>query len=305
MTKGATLREFTLRIGQADADALGDALLEHGALSVAVEDADAQSPDETALYGEPGTVPAVPAWRRNRLVVLIGAGTDAATLLAEACAAVGIDPPDIEHVRTVDDADWVRVTQAQFAPMRIGERLWIVPSWHEPPADAGLVVRLDPGVAFGTGAHPTTRLCLRWLERHVVPGCSVLDYGCGSGILSIAAALLGAARVAGTDIDAQALDAARINADANGVVAEYTAPDRIPPGRFDIVLANILTNPLKVLAPTLLARLAPGGALVLAGLLARQADELVATYAAIDPAVRLSVWAEDDGWACLAGTRPR
>jgi ribosomal protein L11 methyltransferase len=297
------LREFTLLVGRAHAEALSDALLDQGALSVTIEDADAETPDETALYGEPGLEPEAPAWRLNRIRALVDEQADAAQLLAGAAASASIAPPDIECVRAVGDADWVRITQAQFAPVRIGSRLWIVPSWHAPPDDAALVVRLDPGVAFGTGAHPTTRLCLAWLERHLRAGTSVLDYGCGSGILAIAAARLGAARVVGTDIDRQALAAAQANAKANEVIAEYTAPDRLPSGAFDVVLANILTNPLKVLAPALLARVAPGGALVLAGLLERQAPELIAAYAAIDPGVHLSVWASDDGWACVAGER--
>lgn len=297
------LREFTLLAGRAHAEALSDALLDFGALSVAVEDADAETSDEAALYGEPGGEPAAAAWRRNRVFVLVDAGSDVALLLARAAESLSIEPPDIEVVRTVDDADWVRVTQAQFAPVQVGTRLWIVPTWHTPPAGAELVVRLDPGVAFGTGAHPTTRLCLSWLERHLAAGASVLDYGCGSGILAIAAARLGAARVVGTDVDPQALAAARANSAANAVSAEYTAPDRLPAGVFDVVLANILTNPLKVLAPALLRRVAPGGALVLSGLLERQADELIACYAAIDRDVRLAVWASDDGWACAAGRR--
>jgi ribosomal protein L11 methyltransferase len=197
----------------------------------------------------------------------------------------------------------VRLTQAQFPPTRIGA-LWIVPSWHEPPDPSAINIRLDPGVAFGTGTHPTTRLCLRWLQQHMRHGARVLDYGCGSGVLAIAAAKLGAGEVVGTDIDEQALAAARANSARNAVDALYTAPGELGSGQFDVVLANILANPLRLLAPMLLARVAPGGSIVLSGVLQRQADGLIADYARADRAVRLSVWAADDGWACLSGTRP-
>lgn len=307
------LRELTLTVAEAQAEPLSDALLAAGALSVAVEDAQADSADEQPLYGEPGLPLPQQAWQRNRLAVLIDAATDPAQLLAAAAEACEQAPPAIEASRVVEDADWVRLTQAQFPPTRIDERLWIVPSWHAPPDPAAINLRLDPGVAFGTGTHPTTRLCLAWLAQQPLAGRRVLDYGCGSGILAVAAALLGAARVTGTDIDPLAVEAARHNSAANGIdaaVADYTLPDRLPSlgegaaARFDLVLANILANPLKLLAPALLARVAPGGALVLSGILARQTEEMIALYAQVDPALRLSPWRVDDGWVCLTGTRP-
>ena len=298
------LVELTLSADGHSAEALADALVEAGALSVSVEDADAETPDEQPLFGEPGYVPTRHAWRSSRLRVLVDAdGGD--ELVAQASAAIGIEPPAIEARATVADTDWVRATQAQFPPTRISERLWIVPSWHEPPDPHALAVRLDPGVAFGTGTHPTTRLCLRWLDANLLRGSSVLDYGCGSGILAIAAAKLGAGRIVGTDIDPQALQAARANSAANEVVARYTDPDSLGIGAWDIVLANILSNPLKLLAPALLARVAPGGSLVLSGVLDRQADEVIEAYRRADPALALTVWAADDGWVCLAGGRAR
>lgn len=297
------LREFEILVDEAAAEALADALLEAGALSVNIADAAAESDEERPLYGEPGYAPTRSAWARNRLLVLIDAATDAQRILATAAAGLLDPPPPIESVRTVDDADWVRITQAQFAPTRIGAALWIVPSWHAPPQPSATVIRLDPGVAFGTGTHPTTRLMLEWLEAHPPRGQRMLDYGCGSGILAIAAAKLGAAQVVATDIDEQALTAARANATANAVPGDYTAPDALPPGAFDLVLANILTNPLKLLAPLLLERVGAGGSLVLSGVLERQADDMIATYARIDPAVPLSVWRVADGWVCLSGTR--
>ncbi len=313
------LREITVTVDESQAEPLSDALLAHGALSVSGEDAQADSDDERPLYGEPGMPIERQAWRHNRLLLLVDAGTDPAQLIAAAAADCGIAPPAIVQQRPVEDADWVRVTQAQFPPTQIGDRLWIVPTWHEPPAPDAINLRLDPGVAFGTGTHPTTRLCLQWLDAHGAVGKRVLDYGCDSGILAVAAALLGAREVWGTDIDPQAVEAARINSRANCIDdkrAQYTLPDALPGeavpdaagadnARFDIVLANILANPLKILAPALLARVAPGGSLVLAGILERQADEMIDLYARIDPAVPMSVWRSDDGWICLAGTRPR
>jgi ribosomal protein L11 methyltransferase len=224
-------------------------------------------------------------------------------VLAAACAAADAPPPQVLDSVEVADTDWVRSTQAQFPPTRISPRLWIVPTWHEPPDPAAVNVRLDPGVAFGTGTHPTTRLCLGWLDAALAPGVSVLDYGCGSGILAVAAALLGAGEVLGTDIDPQAVDAARLNAEANGARARFVLPGELPAERFDVVVANILSNPLKVLAPALLARVAPGGTLVLSGVLERQAEEVIGAYARIDAEVPLAVWGADEGWVCLAGRR--
>ncbi len=297
------LREVRILVDAAAAEALSDALLDHGALSVSVEDAEADSASEDPLYGEPGLTPARHAWRRNRLIVLLDDCVDARELIAKAADGVVEPAPTIDSVREVADEDWVRKTQQNFPPTRIGGRLWIVPSWHEPPDPRAVVIRLDPGVAFGTGTHPTTRLVLEWLELHPPLGLRVLDYGCGSGILAIAAAKLGAGRVFGTDIDPQALEAARANAAGNGVTGVYTAPGDLPHDPFDLVLANILTNPLKVLAPLLLARVAPLGHLVLAGILERQADDVIETYARHDPALHLAPWRTSDGWVCLVGSR--
>ncbi len=297
------LRELTLTVAEADADRLADALLDAGALSVAVEDAAADTSHESPLYGEPGVAIERHAWQNNRVKVLLDAACDPEALLRTAAAACALSTLAVESVRAVEDADWVRLTQEQFPPTRISERLWIVPSWHEPPDAHAIVIRLDPGAAFGTGTHPTTRLCLRWLDAQLRPGARVLDYGCGSGILSIAAARLGAGPVVGTDLDADALAIARANSASNAVRADYTAPDRLPAGRFDVVLANILSNPLRILAPALLARVAVGGSLVLSGILERQAQELIDTYAAADARVPLRVWGIDEGWVCLAGTR--
>lgn len=297
------LREVMLYADEASAEALADALLEAGALSVSVEDADADSEAEQPLYGEPGLEPSRHAWQRSRLTVLIDSAFDLAGALQDAAAALGCAVPAVAAEGVVEDTDWVRATQAQFPPTQIVEGLWIVPSWHEPPEPDAINVRLDPGVAFGTGTHPTTRLCLQWLAGELHGGESVLDYGCGSGILAIAARKLGAGTTLGTDIDPQANEAARLNAIENHAEVSFMLPGELPDQRFDVVVANILSNPLKLLAPALLGRVAAGGALVLSGVLERQAEEVIAAYASHDPALPLSVWRAEDGWVCLAGRR--
>ena len=297
------LRELVMVVAADDAEPFGDALLAAGALAVTVEDAEADTADEAALFGEPGSEPARLAWNRNRVIAQCGDDDDPRNLVARAAAACGIAAPEMEQ-REVPEDDWVARTQAQFPPQRVGRRLWIVPTWHEPPEPDALVIRLDPGVAFGTGTHPTTRLCLEWLDAHVTAGMAMLDYGCGSGILAIAAARLGAHPVQATDVDAQALQAARANADANEVDVQCHGPGQLPARRYDIVVANILANPLKLLAELLVARCAEDGWLVLAGLLDRQVDEMQARYREVAPRLQLQAWRALDGWTCLAGRLP-
>ena len=302
------LVQFELELALRDLEPWSEALLELGALSVGAEDADAGSSEEEALFGEPGepgapdAAAAPPAWRRNRVSVLAPEGCDAAGLVEAAARRIARAPVPVLALQVLEDEDWVLRTQAQFPPFTTG-RLAIVPTWHEPPPGR-VAVRLDPGVAFGTGSHPTTRLCLSWLAREMRPGASLLDYGCGSGILSIAAAALGAGEVIGIDIDPQAVQAATANARRNGVAARYTDASRFPPDgaqRFDIVVANILANPLVVLAPSLARRVAPGGHMVLSGILDRQAAEVIAAYRRAAPSIALSPWARDSGWVALAG----
>lgn len=291
-------RELVVEAARNDAEALSDALMDLGALSVSVEDADADTPDEQPLFGEPGMTPPDSAWQRSRVVALLDDTQDPAVLLAAAANAIALAPAPTLVVRDVEQQDWVRLTQSQFEPMHIGQRIWVVPSWHEAPESDALVLELDPGLAFGTGSHPTTRLCMAWLETHVAAGQSVLDYGCGSGILAILARKCGAARVVGVDIDPQAIEAARHNSERNHAPVDYTLPDGCPPGQFDIVVANILSNPLKLLASMLCGRVAPDGRLALSGVLERQADEVIAAYA---PWLALQVWQSQDGWVCLHG----
>lgn len=298
-----TLREIVVLTDRAHAEELGDLLMNAGVMCVTTEDADAQTPDEMPLFGEPGLEPESLAWARSRLRLLADDSFDAVGSLALAAAALGIETPRIESDSGVPDEDWVKITQAQFQPVHVSERLWIVPSWHEPPDPSALNIRLDPGVAFGTGAHPTTRLCLQWLDKNCRAGDTVLDYGCGTGILAIAAAKVGAAAVEGTDIDPQAVEAARRNAADNGVSAAFVLPEALRQNTYRVVVANILANPLKSLAPALLSRVAQGGSLVLSGILQAQAEGVIAAYREADPGVTLSVWGQQDGWACIAGRR--
>jgi ribosomal protein L11 methyltransferase len=279
------------------ADAWSDALLEAGALSVETTDPNAGTAGEQPLFGEPGE-PSTATWPMARLVALFAQDVDAVAALNRVAGSRGEAVPGFD-AWPVAEQDWVRATQAQFGPITIGGRLHVVPTWCEPPA-AGAVIVLDPGLAFGTGSHPTTRLCMEWLLANLAGGETVLDYGCGSGILAIAAAKLGAARVIGTDVDPQALRASAANAAANKVAATFVAPDDLQPGTFDIVVANILANPLVLLAPAIAARVRPGGRLALAGILAMQADAVVAAYA---PWFTLRAARAAEDWVLLAGER--
>ena len=298
--------EVVIELAREHAEALSDALMEAGALSVSVEDADEGTEDEKPLFGEPGMEPTEAAWDHSRVVALTDADADQLAIVTEAAQAIRLPVVPAFTTRKVEDADWVRLTQSQFAPIQIGKNIWVVPSWHEAPDPAGLILELDPGLAFGTGSHPTTRLCMEWLEAHPAPGKSVLDYGCGSGILAMVAKKMGAGDVAGVDIDPQAIESARDNAARNNCEIDYYLPDSFAvaakpqhaTGKFDIVVANILSSPLKLMAPMLSGRVAPGGALILSGVLARQAEEVAAAYA---PFIKLGVWAEQDGWVALHG----
>ena len=281
------------------AEALADALLDAGALSASIEDADAGTPEETPQFGEPGSI-TTPGWERSRVIALLEAGTDAGALIAACAATAGLNDEPAFTQEEIAEQNWVQLTQSQFEPIRVSERLWIVPSWHEAPDPAALVLVLDPGMAFGTGSHPTTRLCLEWLERIVTPGASILDYGCGSGILAIAAAKLGAGEVLGVDIDLQAVAAARNNAERNEVSARFDDSARQLTGQFDIVVANILANPLKALAPAITGHVRAGGCLALSGILVEQADELISIYA---PYILLGIADSREGWVCLAGVK--
>ena len=292
--------ELRLLCPQDRVEVLSEALDALDALSVSVEDADAQTEAEQALFGEPGMPPPQEGWQRSRVLALYpdeAAAREAAGLLQVQdffadCRLLGI--------HEVPEQDWVRLTQSQFAPVEITPDFWIVPTWHEPPAQARTIIRLDPGLAFGTGTHPTTRMCLRWIARHAADGAlgRVLDYGCGSGILAIGAAKYGAQAVDAVDIDEAAVTSTELNAQANDVTLRAGLPELVD-GRYQTVLANILATPLKVLAPLLCARVAPGGRLVLAGILERQAEELQQAYA---PYCQLEVSDSEDGWILMTAS---
>lgn len=298
-------------------DLVCQALEELGALSVSLEDLDAQSNQERPIFGEPN-MPSAAAWQRNRLTALFstqqGAQEAGATLQEQdffaTCTILGITELPAQ--------DWVRLTQAQFDPVEITPEFWIVPSWHEPPAAAKVSLRLDPGLAFGTGTHPTTQMCLRWIAANSESndGSSgsgsgsgsgnlerVLDYGCGSGILAIAAAKFGAKLVHAVDIDEDALQACKENAIANDVASDtlITGDAQLAQGLYSTVLANILATPLKVLAPLLSSHVQSSGHLVLAGILERQVSELQQAYAAAGLA--LEVVDSQEGWVLMCAQR--
>lgn len=298
--------EIVIEVARDQAEALSDALMDAGALSVSVEDADEGTDAEQPLFGEPGMEPKESAWERSRVVALADVDANHATIVADAVAALGLDYALPFALRPVAEQDWVRLTQSQFEPIHIGKHIWVVPSWHDAPDPDALVLELDPGLAFGTGSHPTTRLCMEWLEAHLAAAPTVLDYGCGSGILALVAKKLGSPVVVGVDIDPQALESARFNSERNHCEIDYYLPEAFaqayPVGQtFAVVVANILAGPLQVMAPMLAGRVAAGGALVLSGVLDRQADEVIAAYA---PYISLTVWAEHEGWVALAGQLP-
>ncbi len=280
-------------------ETLSDALLERGALSVEVTDAAAGTPNERPLFAEPGSAPAL-NWRNNRVVALFAPDTDLAETMAGALRAAALPPTTPYGMDRVDDKDWVRLTQSQFTPQQVTPRLWVVPTWHEVMDPDAINIRLDPGLAFGTGTHPTTRLCLRWLDAHVNPGATVIDYGCGSGILAIAAMKLGASLAQGVDIDEQALLAARNNAMQNQVdISFFAAADELKQ-QANVVVANILANPLTVLAPLLATLTAPGGMIALSGILVPQADDVRDAYR---PWFDMHTTEADDEWVLLAGRK--
>ena len=291
-------QQITIAVNDHLAERLADALMEHGALSAAIEDAYAGTENEQAIFGEPG-MPAEQIWQQSKVIALFGEHDEAAAVVKAAAQECGLKDLSYDS-ETLEDQDWVRLTQSQFDPIQISERLWITPSWHKAPAGNAVNLQLDPGLAFGTGSHPTTRLCLKWLDTQLKGGESVLDYGCGSGILTIAARKLGAGSAVGVDIDEQAIRASNGNAAQNNVQAHFYLPDGLPQGQFDVVVANILANPLRMLGEMLAARTKQGGRIVLSGLLAEQSEELGEIYSQwfdIEPAET------EEGWARLSGVK--
>jgi len=281
------------------AETLSDALMDLGALSASMEDALAGTDQEMPIFGEPGE-PEAGLWQSSIVNVLFPADADVPAIMNAAAKVIGLDATPRFTIEHLQEQDWVRLTQSQFDPIPISSRLWIIPTWHAAPMPDAINLILDPGLAFGTGSHPTTRLCLQWLDENIKGGESVLDYGCGSGILAIAAIKLGAKRAVGTDIDPQAIQASRDNAAQNQVGAEFHLPDAMPPFQADILVANILTNPLKVLAPALASTLERGGRIVLSGILAEQAQDVLAIYREW---FDIETSGQDEGWVRLSGVK--
>jgi ribosomal protein L11 methyltransferase len=283
------------------ADIIADALMESGALAVDVADLHAQSEAEQPIFGEPGMA-LNQRWADSRIAALFDGDvapdqleTLWQTLRANSNGALGA-----HEFRVVPETDWVRATQAQFEPIEITPKLWIVPTWCAPPNASAINLRVDPGLAFGTGTHPTTRLCLQWLTQQSLRAHSVLDYGCGSGILAMAASALGATPVLGVDIDPQAIDTAQLNTAANRLSVSYSVSDSETHGQFDFVVANILAGPLTVLAPAIASHVRAGGLLAMAGILPPQVDRIIEAYS---PWINVSVSAERDGWVLMTGQR--
>jgi len=291
--------ELNLLCPEARVDVLSEALDALDALSVSVEDADAETEHEQALFGEPGMPPPKEGWQRSKMVALFAKEEEAQEAAVLLAAQDFFEYCQILSIAAVPDQDWVRLTQSQFAPVEITPEFWIVPTWHEPPAQAREVIRLDPGLAFGTGTHPTTRMCLRWIATHAVTSQRVLDYGCGSGILAIGAAKFGASHIDAVDIDEAAVTSTELNAQANEVELNAGLPE-LAQGTYNTVLANILATPLKVLAPLLCSHVQAGGHLVLAGILERQEEELIQAYA---PHLTLKVADREDGWILMTAQR--
>jgi ribosomal protein L11 methyltransferase len=289
--------ELRLQCPQTQVELISDALMALDALSVSVEDADAHTDQEQALFGEPNMPAPAAGWLRSHLVALFAdeaLARDAAKLLA---LQPFFENSTLLNINSVPEQDWVRLTQSQFEPVPITPSFWVVPSWHEPPAGAQWVLRLDPGLAFGTGTHPTTRMCLKWIAQHPPKGQRVLDYGCGSGILAIGAAMLGAASVDAVDIDPDAVTAAQANALTNQVDLNLGLPE-VAVGVYPLVVANILAAPLKVLAPLLCSHVETGGSLLLAGILERQIMDIQAAY---QPYLNLQVADTQEGWVLMRG----
>jgi ribosomal protein L11 methyltransferase len=294
-----TWQSLKIAATEENAGILSDALMDLGALSVSIEDAHEGTDSSQPIFAEPGEASDA-LWHHSFVIALFSLEADIPQIVADAVQNARLDHVPPYTVEAVEDQDWVRLTQSQFDPIQITPRLWIVPTWHEAPNPDAINLALDPGLAFGTGSHPTTRLCLEWLDANIHGGETVVDYGCGSGILAIAAMKLGAGRAIGVDIDPQAMVASRANAAQNAVTAEFYLPDETPAIRADVVVANILSNPLKVLAPMLAGLARQGGHIVLSGVLAEQAEEVNAIY---------QEWCDmapprfEEGWALLTGAR--
>ncbi|MCW5600769.1 50S ribosomal protein L11 methyltransferase [Nitrosomonas sp.] len=300
---------LTFEVNAAEVEVVSDKLFELGALSVDIHDAAAGTAQEQPLFDEPGEY-AGELWSQVAITALFGQDADIAAIMLTITQVLELADQPEYHLSTVAEQDWVKLTQSQFDPIRISSRLWIVPTWHHPPDPTAINLILDPGRAFGTGSHPTTQLCLAWLDQHIQPGETVLDYGCGSGILAIAALKLGAGFVMGVDIDDHAIIASRDNAILNRgdpkKIAFSTHLDTLLAANpavnkpVDKVVANILANPLIMLAPILMNTLRQGGAIALSGVLEAQANEVIHAYR---QNIKMEIADNKEGWVLLTGVK--
>lgn len=292
-----------IHANESNADAISDALMSLGALSASIEDANAETEQEQAIFGEPSShaiqYPPPGIWQQNIVTAMFDEDTNAAAVIAALVQETGIASFEYS-TETIAEQDWVRATQAQFDPIKITEKLWIVPTWHSAPNVDAINIALDPGLAFGTGSHPTTSLCLAWLTQQNLRNHTVLDYGCGSGILAIAAKKLGAQQVIGVDIDAQAIIASQYNAEQNQASIDFFDADTFNHQIFDVVVANILSSALMVLAPALAKYCKAGGKLALSGILAEQQNALIDRYTEW---FNMDAPTQKDAWILLTGTK--
>ncbi len=285
------------------ADVISDALMGIGALSASIEDAHAETPAEQAIFGEPSSAdiqyPPPGIWQQNIVTAMLDISADVAAIIEALSSKTGIASFKY-RTETIAEQDWVRATQAQFDPIKITDKLWIVPTWHNAPNQAAINIVLDPGLAFGTGSHPTTHLCLEWLTQQTLQNKSVLDYGCGSGILAIAASKLGACPVSGVDIDPQAIVSSTYNAEQNQVSVSFYDANTFEHETFDVVVANILSSALMVLAPVLVKYCKTGGKLALSGILQDQNEMLITRYSEW---FNMDAPTQKDAWVLLTGTK--
>ena len=275
------------------AESLSECLSDCGASAVTFED-NAEQP----IY-EP-EIGSTPLWQATNVVALFEADVNTQSILSQLSKLLAPIAIPCYRIEAIEDKDWVREWMDNFHPMCFGEKLWICPSWHQPPKPDAINILLDPGLAFGTGTHPTTALCLNWLDQADLKDKSVIDYGCGSGILAIAAALLGAKKVIGVDTDPQALEATQANAERNNVQIATYLPQDCPNERADVVLANILAGPLQALAPTLASLSRPNADIILSGILEGQADTVSMSYQSL---FTMQAPAQKEEWVRLVGQR--
>ncbi|MDQ5948413.1 MAG: Ribosomal protein methyltransferase [Pseudomonadota bacterium] len=292
-----SFKQIIINIDSQRAEQLSDIFFDLGALSVSIEDEHEGTELEQPIFNEPGMIVEA-LWEHSKVVVLFDDLADVASLVS--AAEIELNAAFSYVQENVDDQDWVRLTQSQFEPIEVTPNLYIVPSWHSIPDAEATGIILDPGLAFGTGSHPTTFMCLRWIAENITPELEVLDYGCGSGILAITAKKVGAKLVDGVDIDSQAIESSLYNAEVNQVRVNFCLPNQFLAKQYDVVIANILSNPLRMLASALASYVKPSGQIILSGILESQIEEMCEIYAQW---FVMSTYTIQEGWACLHGVK--